>query len=620
MSEFKKVINNIVDYLESAIRIGGPQNDEQLNISDVFEAITLADPSFGAGAGAGIDESMARRDQPYVEIVEQPASKALRFRYECEGRSAGSIPGVNSTSDNKTYPTIRICGFTGQVVIVVSCVTKDEPYRAHPHNLVGRERCERGVCTIPTLITKETCEYQFKNLGIQCVKRRDIAEALTVREKLRVDPFRKNFDHKNHPQSIDLNAVRLCFQVFLPDDSGRLRRPLAPVVSDVIYDKKAMSDLLIMRSSHCSGTARGGTQVILLCEKVTREDIEVVFYQEENGIVVWEEMAIRILVHKQVAIAFETPAYKYPNTTDHVHVHFQLKRLSDNARSNSLPFEYIPEFTDVSNKRRKVVSDMLRNYEIDRIYSPEQIKSEPRDRTPPHHNISSPPLHGYAPPYEQNWNIDNLQGGMAVPGPSHVSPAAAHGNLFVQESAMWANPQYGQLSPGHMQPGMPQNLQVLQPNMQAMSPSMQPMSPNMQPLSPNMAYGERMSPNVAVMSPHGQVMSPHGQALPPHGPGMSPHAPGMQAMSPLGRVSPNVQQNMGHISPNLQQQPAYVQAPQHQPAAGSLMETETHSTTSLSNLLLDRGEHSLLLNSGELAGLSALLGDRAHDSQPALDY
>nr|XP_049696682.1 embryonic polarity protein dorsal isoform X6 [Helicoverpa armigera]XP_049696683.1 embryonic polarity protein dorsal isoform X6 [Helicoverpa armigera] len=379
MSEFKKVINNIVDYLESAIRIGGPQNDEQLNISDVFEAITLADPSFGAGAGAGIDESMARRDQPYVEIVEQPASKALRFRYECEGRSAGSIPGVNSTSDNKTYPTIRICGFTGQVVIVVSCVTKDEPYRAHPHNLVGRERCERGVCTIPTLITKETCEYQFKNLGIQCVKRRDIAEALTVREKLRVDPFRKNFDHKNHPQSIDLNAVRLCFQVFLPDDSGRLRRPLAPVVSDVIYDKKAMSDLLIMRSSHCSGTARGGTQVILLCEKVTREDIEVVFYQEENGIVVWEEMAIRILVHKQVAIAFETPAYKYPNTTDHVHVHFQLKRLSDNARSNSLPFEYIPEFTDVSNKRRKVVSDMLRNYEIDRIYSPEQIKSEPRE-------------------------------------------------------------------------------------------------------------------------------------------------------------------------------------------------------------------------------------------------
>ncbi len=45
---------------------------------------------------------------PYIEIVEQPASKALRFRYECEGRSAGSIPGVHATTENKTYPTIRV--------------------------------------------------------------------------------------------------------------------------------------------------------------------------------------------------------------------------------------------------------------------------------------------------------------------------------------------------------------------------------------------------------------------------------------------------------------------------------------------------------------------------------
>ena len=34
----------------------------------------------------------------YVDIVEQPASKGLRFRYECEGRSAGSIPGIHSTN------------------------------------------------------------------------------------------------------------------------------------------------------------------------------------------------------------------------------------------------------------------------------------------------------------------------------------------------------------------------------------------------------------------------------------------------------------------------------------------------------------------------------------------
>ena len=44
----------------------------------------------------------------YTDIIEQPASKGLRFRYECEGRSAGCIPGTNTTNENKTYPTIKV--------------------------------------------------------------------------------------------------------------------------------------------------------------------------------------------------------------------------------------------------------------------------------------------------------------------------------------------------------------------------------------------------------------------------------------------------------------------------------------------------------------------------------
>ncbi|XP_037298148.1 LOW QUALITY PROTEIN: embryonic polarity protein dorsal [Manduca sexta] len=333
------------------------QNDSEpsnLNISDVFEAITLADPSFGAGVPS-VEETMAHTQpqplqMPYVVVVQQPASKALRFRYECEGRSAGSIPGASSTPENRTFPAIKIIGYTGTVSIVVSCVTKDEPYRPHPHNLVGRDHCDRGVFSVRTEITDENNEYQFRNLGIQCVKRRDIGEALRIREDLRVDPFKTGFTHRNHPQGIDLNAVRLAFQVFLPHSSGKMRRTLAPVVSDVIYDKKAMSDLLIMRASHCAGPARGGTQVILLCEKVTREDTVVVFYQEDNNRVLWEEMAIIIVVHKQYAIAFETPPYKNPNITDNVNVRFQLRRLSDKMTSNSLPFEYIPEYQGTIRK------------------------------------------------------------------------------------------------------------------------------------------------------------------------------------------------------------------------------------------------------------------------------
>lgn len=34
----------------------------------------------------------------------------MRYRYKCEGRSAGSILGERSTDDNKTYPTIQVRG------------------------------------------------------------------------------------------------------------------------------------------------------------------------------------------------------------------------------------------------------------------------------------------------------------------------------------------------------------------------------------------------------------------------------------------------------------------------------------------------------------------------------
>lgn len=79
-------------------------------------------------------------------------------------------------------------GYKGRAVVVVSCVTKDRPFRPHPHNLVGRDNCKRGICTIE--INNESMTASFQNLGIQCVKRKDIDEALKVREEIRVDPFR----------------------------------------------------------------------------------------------------------------------------------------------------------------------------------------------------------------------------------------------------------------------------------------------------------------------------------------------------------------------------------------------------------------------------------------------
>lgn len=89
------------------------------------------DPDFNGGSEiiATPMPIMNSKRNAVLRIIEQPASKALRFRYECEGRSAGSIPGASSTPENKTFPTIKIEGYQGRAVVVVSCVTKDDPYR-----------------------------------------------------------------------------------------------------------------------------------------------------------------------------------------------------------------------------------------------------------------------------------------------------------------------------------------------------------------------------------------------------------------------------------------------------------------------------------------------------------
>ena len=80
--------------------------------------------------------------------------------------------------------------------MVVSCVTFDPPYRPHPHNLVGKEGCKKGVCTIPL---GENMTVSFPNLGIQCVKKKDIDESLTLRQQIRVDPFQSKCLKKSNP-------------------------------------------------------------------------------------------------------------------------------------------------------------------------------------------------------------------------------------------------------------------------------------------------------------------------------------------------------------------------------------------------------------------------------------
>lgn len=128
----------------------------------------------GSSSQFQLQTQNAPKKLPYVKITEQPAPHSIKFRYECEGRLAGSIRGVNYTAIKKAYPSIKIVGYNGIAYVVVSCVTKDQ--KPHPHGLVGKENCSNGVYQAE--ITKSAT---FKNLGIQCVKKKDVGAVLSSR-------------------------------------------------------------------------------------------------------------------------------------------------------------------------------------------------------------------------------------------------------------------------------------------------------------------------------------------------------------------------------------------------------------------------------------------------------
>ncbi|KAM8939263.1 putative transcription factor p65 homolog [Pelodytes ibericus] len=116
----------------------------------------------------------------------------------------------------------------------------------------------------------------FQNLGIQCVKKREVEEAIAHSIRTYNNPF--NIPVGDLKSDYDLNTVCLCFHVFIRDQSGSLFIPLPIVVSQPIYDTRApnTAELKICRVNKNSGSCRGGDEIFLLCDKV-QKDIEVLF-------------------------------------------------------------------------------------------------------------------------------------------------------------------------------------------------------------------------------------------------------------------------------------------------------------------------------------------------------
>ena len=209
------ILLNLKILLFILVRASFPSNSMAPGVPQYVQSLIA--PSFGnvqTSNPVNIQPRASRNPSAMVKIVEQPAENRVRFRFPIEGRSAGSIAGVTSTAENKTFPTIEVVGYKGPAKVVVSCVEDKfytdlngyKTYRTHPHNLVGKH-CKEGVCIMD--INEESMTCQFSNIGVQCVTKRQIEASLQIRKRIQVDPFGLGFDHKNS----DRTTVRLCFQV-----------------------------------------------------------------------------------------------------------------------------------------------------------------------------------------------------------------------------------------------------------------------------------------------------------------------------------------------------------------------------------------------------------------------
>ncbi|XP_051935170.1 transcription factor RelB isoform X3 [Hippocampus zosterae] len=298
-------------------------------------------------------------EKPKLVVVEQPKERGMRFRYECEGRSAGSILGASGSESNKTQPAIEIQGLIEhlkKVTVTVSLVTKDPPHRPHPHCLVGKD-CPNGsgICVV-TLNPHSNRRHSFANLGIQCVRRKELDVSLQKRRNQNIDPFLTG--HSKGIEDMDMNAVRLCFQCELEWEDGTTDS-LSPVVSNPIFDKKATttSQLKISQLNQYTGACTGKTEIYMLCDKVQKDDVEIIFRRgswKANG-----EFA-QTDVHRQIAIVFKTPPYQDQDITEEVDVSVTLRRLSDQMESEPVTFTYLPYNPDPYQvkRKRKIKADM----------------------------------------------------------------------------------------------------------------------------------------------------------------------------------------------------------------------------------------------------------------------
>lgn len=111
---------------------------------------------------------------------------------------------------------------------------------------------------------------------------------------------------------------------------------------------------------------------IKIISQVFSDDIQIRFFEEQDGVIVWEGFGEfePSEVYKGVAIAFRPPRYRLENIDQPITCYVQLVRPSTKEKSEPLPFQFTPtikQYNILQNKKRKLnpfLNQNVNNYTV----------------------------------------------------------------------------------------------------------------------------------------------------------------------------------------------------------------------------------------------------------------
>nr|XP_015927575.2 uncharacterized protein LOC107454790 isoform X2 [Parasteatoda tepidariorum] len=264
--------------------------------------------------------------------IEGELKDSLRFRYKSEKGCHGGLKPVIKLHGYKSYNDIWIKAtlYTSGINPTLHCL-----------ELEGKD-CKDGVGW--KQLSKDFTA-RFDSLAI-CIKKRDELVDL-LKEKVAQNLKKKKLQYdvkdlvkevRERMKTLNLNSGILCFEAFYCKDE---RQPVCQkILSQPIYNQKAgvSEDLRIRQLSKCSGLTKGNEDIILLCDKVHKDDVEVIF---SCLCVDWSARAHLNPAdfHYQFAIPIKTP--RFPKNYEQ-EVSIKLCRKSDGKTGVPMKFRYMP--------------------------------------------------------------------------------------------------------------------------------------------------------------------------------------------------------------------------------------------------------------------------------------